>query len=349
MQQELLQYLRCPVTREPLELQVIDYAEKEYRGEKCTIIWNGLLTAGVWCYPIINGIPRLLVEAFIDYADFLKKNLTDFDDRRNRIFREYEGLVRSVVKKNSHTKKSFEQEWGLFDYEKDNTWDANPEQMVERFLTEVDETPESIRGKLIFDAGCGNGLLDQLIARLGCRMLAMDFSRSIERAFEKNNEPGAWYVQGDVQFPPVSFEEFDITHCSGVAVCTNNVELTLSGLTPTIKPGGHMSIWLYHPRKDFLHNTFNVLRKITSRLPIRLQYYLYLIFLFPPVYAIKRWKGVKQNKRELMVDLLDWLSPEFRWEVTHDEAEAMLAKREFRNRKVTTNELFGFNIIGTKK
>jgi hypothetical protein len=59
-------------------------------------------------------------------------------------------------------------------------------------------------------------------------------------------------------------------------------------------------------------------------------------------------KGNKQNKREMMIDILDWFSPEFRWEHAHDEAAAWYTKRNFHSTKVTTHELFGFNIIGVK-
>jgi SAM-dependent methyltransferase/uncharacterized protein YbaR (Trm112 family) len=347
MHEALLQYLRCPVTRLPLQLTIISKAEKEYLNEKISFISEGILTCNEWCYPVINGIPRLLIEAFIDYEDFLGKNLPDFDSRKEKIYANYDGLVKYVVKKNKRTKASFEQEWNEFDYENDTTWNANPTEMLDRFLKETDETKESIGNKLIFDAGCGNGLLDKLIADIDCKVLAMDFSLSIERAFAKNNNPNVWFIQGDVQFPPVPFNCFDIVQCSGVLICTDNAETSFSCLSPTVKSGGKLSVWLYHSRKDWLHNFFNWLRKYTSKLPLKLQYYLYLIFLLPPVSAIKKLKENKQNKRELMIDLLDWLSPEFRWEISHSVAKGWYSKRNFSNVKITTMEMFGFNIVGT--
>ena len=50
----------------------------------------------------------------------------------------------------------------------------------------------------------------------------------------------------------------------------------------------------------------------------------------------------------MMIDILDWFSPEFRWEHAHDEAAAWYTKRNYHSVKVTTNEVFGFNIIGIK-
>ena len=51
----------------------------------------------------------------------------------------------------------------------------------------------------------------------------------------------------------------------------------------------------------------------------------------------------------MMVDILDWFSPEFRWEHEHDEAASWFYKRNYEFVTVTTSDLFGFNITGIKK
>jgi len=350
MRDVLLDYLRCPVNRTRFNIQIINKSQKLYDGELVEIIKDGILfTDQEWFYPVINGIPRLTVEAFLDYEPFLRHHLPDFEERKKNILSKYGSMISLTTKKNSHTKKSFGQEWSIFNYEEDKTWNADADKMVQTFLDETDETKTSLKDKLIFDAGCGNGLLNQFIAQLGARIIGMDLSQSVERAFEKNSYRDAFFIQGDVQFPPIAFAQFDIVHSSGVLICTNNSELTFSCLEPCVKPGGKLSVWLYHPRKDFIHNLFNFIRNYTSKLPIKVQYYLYLFTLFPISYVIKRLKGNKQNKRELMIDLLDWFSPKYRWEHYHDEATAWFLKRNFSKIKVTTDILFGFNITGHKK
>lgn len=155
-------------------------------------------------------------------------------------------------------------------------------------------------------------------------------------------------MQGDVQFPPVLFNFFDIVHSSGVLIATNNTELSFSCIEPAVKKGGKLSVWLYHRRNDIIHNLFNQIRKITSRFPLRFQYYLYQFTIFPISFIIKKIKGNKQNSREMMIDILDWFSPEFRWEHDHEEARSWFYKRNYTNVKITTDELFGFNITGEK-
>ncbi len=348
MTTELLQILRCPVTREPLQLEVLSKGTKQYDGHEKEIILSGILRSSDCVYPVIDGVPRLLVEACIDYQEFLSKHMTNFNEVKNNFEIKYKGLLRFVLKKNKRTKKSFSQEWGLFDYEKDKVWDADQDGMLDRFLRENDESKETLKGKKIVDAGCGNGLLNQSIAACGAEIVGMDFSQSIERAFKQNNKSNAIFIQADVQFPPLAFDYFDIVHSSGVLICTTNSELTFSCLEPCVKQGGKISVWLYHYRDNAIHNLFNIVRNYTSKLPIKFQYYLYSCTLLPVSFVIKRMKGNKQNIREMMIDILDWFSPEFRWEHAHDEAAAWYTKRNYHAVKVTTNEVFGFNIIGVK-
>ena len=349
MLEKYLSFLICPVTGSDLRLQKISTKTKTFTKGEREIIIEGILFAGKdWFYPIIDGVPRLLVEAFLDYEEFLKKNLHDYEDRKQNLLKNYSALIDEVVKKNKRTKKSFELEWGLFNYDEDKTWELSGEDLLERFLKETDETKRSLDNKLIFDAGCGNGQLNQYIARCGAVIIGMDLSKSVERANANNKEENAFFLQADVQYPPLKPGQFDIVHSSGVLICTNNSELTFSKIEPCVKKNGKLSVWLYHPRKNFIHNSFNFLRKFTSKLPIKFQYYLYLCTLFPASYIVKRLKGNKQNAREMMIAIMDWFSPEFRWEHTHEEAESWFTKRNYNEVKVTTTDTFGFNITGKK-
>ena len=349
MLEKYLSFLVCPVTRSALRLHKISVKTKMFSSGEKEIINEGILFADKdWFYPVIDGVPRLLIESFLDHEEFLKANLSDHETRKEHLLKNYSEIIQQAVKKNNRTKKSFEMEWGLFNYDEDKTWELQGEDLLARFLKETDETKESLRDKLIFDAGCGNGQLNQYIARCGAVVAGMDLSRSVERAFLNNKEENAFFLQGDVQNPPLQFEKFDIVHSSGVLICTNNSELTFSRIEPCVKKNGKLSVWLYHPRKNLVHNSFNFLRNYTSKLPIKVQYYLYLFTLFPASYVVKKIRGNKQNAREMMIAIMDWFSPEFRWEHTSEEATTWFTKRNFSDVKVTTTDTFGFNIIGKK-
>jgi 2-polyprenyl-3-methyl-5-hydroxy-6-metoxy-1,4-benzoquinol methylase/uncharacterized protein YbaR (Trm112 family) len=350
MTESMLPLLRCPVTRSPLRLELIQSGKKLYNGIETTIIKDGILFSdSEWFYPIIDGIPRLIVEAVIDYSPFLSAHLPDFFQRREALISKHASLLAAVQKKNDRTKQSFAYEWKQFDYQQDRTWEADKPQMLHRFLTETDETAASISGKLIFDAGCGNGQLNQLIAAGGATVLGMDFSRSIEKAFNENTEANALFIQGDVQYPPVAFDTFDIVHCSGVLIHTNNTQQSFNCLVPCVKVGGKLSVWLYHPRKNAGHRFILLLRKMLARLPLRLLYWICKWILFPLAFILKRIKGNRQPARELMIDILDQFTPEFRWEHTHEEAMSWFEKNNFEETRVTTSNIFGFNITGKRK
>lgn len=349
MFESLLDIIRCPVTRSKLQLQVISKRKKKFLNEEREIVWEGILYGDDnWFYPIINGIPRLIVEAFDDYQEFLSKHVTDYAQRKNFLEENNHRFLKYVRTKNAHTKASFAQEWGLYNYETDKTWDLDAQGMLNRFCMETDETENSLKGKFVFDAGCGNGHLNIILANNGTPSIAMDFSLSIVRAFERNENPLAQFIQGDVQFPPVDFEKFDIVHSSGVLIATHNTELSFSCLSPCVKSGGKLSVWLYQPRKNFIHNLFNFIRNYSSKLPVRFQYYLYAVTLLPISFVVKRMKGNKQNTREMMIDILDWFSPQYRWEHEPSEAAAWYHKRNYSGIKVTHNNMWGFNIIGVK-
>lgn len=349
MDYNIVNMLRCPISKGIFSLQIIKESDRKFNGKDTRVIEEGILIAGDWMYPIIKGIPRLCVESFLDYELFLRNNLSDYESRKKKLYELHGDLIRKTIKKNKRTKESFSAEWNHYDIEKDNTWDAGGADLVNRFLTETDESLSSIKNKIVFDAGCGNGKLNCLLADKGVINFAMDFTTAIEKAYKYNISENVYFIQGDVQYPPFANDFFDIVHCSGVLIHTENTEFSFSCLTPFVKKNGKLSVWLYHPRKDLIHNTINKVRSVTSKLPFKLQYYLYLITIYPMSFVIKKLKGNRQNKREMMIDILDWFSPEFRWEHTHSEAASWFRARGFDNIKVTTESIFGFNIIGKKR
>ena len=349
MQEELVSLLRCPVSRSSLQLKVINRSQKHFiTGEESVVSEGILFSENHWFYPVIGGIPRLNVESFLDYAVFFTRHLPDYAQRRSTLETTYPGLLQYVLKKNRRTRESFTLEWSLYDYGSDRTWEAGGEELLERFLQETDETRDSIKGKYVFDAGCGNGQLNQYVAAAGATVIGMDYSNSVERAYQENKRREAIFIQGDIQFPPLAFGHFDLVHSSGVLIHTNNTELSFGCIEPCVKPGGKLSTWLYHPRKDRIHRLFIRIRRLMVPLPLRLKYFILLTIFYPAGYIVKRLKGNRQNKREMIIALMDQFTPEFRWEHTHDEAASWFSRRGYRNVKVTTTTIFGFNILGTK-
>lgn len=345
-----LEYMKCPVTRTDLRIEVKKTGRKMYEGVEEDYIEEGILYATEdWFYPVVKGVPRLTVEALFEYESFLQEHVDGFAAKKNHLLQKYGQVIRKAEKKNIRTRKSFAREWSFYNYDEDKTWGADREGMYQRFLDETVETTESLNGKLIFDAGCGNGLCDILLARKGARILAMDLGRSIERAFAYNDSKNVCFIQGDVQYPPVAFDTFDMVHSNGVLHHTNNTELSFACITPCVKEQGKVSIWLYTPRPALIDKILHIIRGYSSKLPLRLQYILYYIFIFPPSYIGSKLRGGKLNAREIMINIYDSLSCEFCWLHQPEEVKLWYAKQKLDRIDITATDRWGFNIIGIKK
>jgi len=342
--------LKCPLTKTTLRFELISEFDRTYNNIVTKEVKEGILFSDTgFVFPVIDGIPRMLIEAHLDYAEWFREHLPNFDTVKKELHSKYPGLIRHCVKKNRKTKQSFAFEWGLLNYEKqDKVWHDDEAGLENLFFNESEENATTLKGKRIIDVGCGHGLNARAIAKFCDNVVGVELGKSIENAYKNNSCENVWFAQADLQFLPFANHTFDILLSGGVLHHTPNTELAVCNVEPVLKPSGKLCIWLYHQQKSIIHNFLNNLRKLTSRMPIRLQFVAYLIFIFPVTYSFKRLKGRKLNWREEMIDLLDTLSPVYRNEHRHDEAASWLNKKGYTNIKVTTAGQYGFSIVGTK-
>jgi SAM-dependent methyltransferase len=350
MKESALKVLRCPISKEELNLEVFETEKRVYNGVEENEIKSGLLTSPIgFLYPIINGVPRLQAESFLEYADFIKAYKKDYQKVRENILTQYRDVVNLAIKRNKKTKDSFGMEWSIYRYNSDSTWGWNKDNRKERFLNEIQVSSDFLKGKRIVDVGCGNGVLTSGISEFGAETFGVDVSPSVEKAYINNTNPNVHYIQGDLQIPPFENNIFDLVYSTGVIHHTNNTELSFSCISELAKASGILYVWLYWPEKDVKHNALNLSRSFTNKLPIRVQYWLYLIFLVPQGLLKMRLKGVKRNWREQLINYFDVLSCEFRYEHTPKEVEVWYLKRNYTKPVVTIEEYLGFGIYGIKK
>ena len=351
MQYELLNYLRCPITKTELKFELISEFEKSYSNSTITEINEGLLFSETgFVFPIINGIPIMLLESIYDYADFLKKHLPGYQKLKDDLEASNKGLLNYCVSKNKKTKASFEFEWSFLNADKkDRVWHEDTSGLSSVFFIETGESFEYFIDKTIIDVGCGSGFMTSAIAGVSNLAIGIELSRSIENAFINNKTHNAWYIQGDLQFLPFDELSFDVLYSSGVIHHTNNTELSLSLIEPVLKNNGKICLWLYHSQKSKIHNFSLFLRKFTTRMPLKLCFVFLTVFVFPFTWLIKKLKNKKApNYREEIIDLLDGFTPEFRFEIPHDMAITWLIRRKYSNIKITSENQFGFSIAGDK-
>lgn len=278
-------------------------------------------------YPIIGGIPRLLTR---DTEAWVKKN-----------------------------QETFSLEWKMFRFGERN-WGQDIGYRMELFLKGMGVAPAELKGKLIYDAGCGSGLLSMELANtFGMEVVGMDLAFGIEQAYAYNTNPYVYYIQGSVLEPPLKQSSVDFLYCAGVLVAIPDPKEGFAALKQSLRAGGRYFIWMYHPIDEEHHpkdklkmSIYNWLReKVTSRLPIRFQYALYLSVI--PAYVLKRvvFNVFRSEKnmttwREKMQDLIDMFSAVYQHRFSEEEIIQWFMEEGLLHIKTAYREDYGFGTCG---
>ena len=280
-------------------------------------------------YPIVRGIPRFLPD---NLAADLKK-----------------------------AQETFSYEWKMFRFGERN-WGQDIEHRKSLFLDAMGASPEDLRGKLILDAGCGSGLLSMEMAKsFGMEVVALDLAFGIENAYKKNTNPYVYYLQGSVLSLPFRPQAFDRLYCAGVLVACPSTHEGFKSIVPVLAKDGRCFIWVYHPISKQYYPTehrklavYNWIRtRITARMPIRLQYYLYLSTL--PLFFVKQSMEIMLGKRpspltwrEKMQALFDFFSPLYQHRHEPAEVSSWFSDLGFNNVAVCNIGSQGFGVRGDR-
>jgi ubiquinone/menaquinone biosynthesis C-methylase UbiE len=257
------------------------------------------------------------------------------------------------------TQATFSYEWKMFRFGERN-WGQDISFRKQLFLRGMGVDPSDMRGKLIFDAGCGSGALSIEMAKsLGMEVVALDLAFGIENAYRHNDSPYLHFLQGSVLEPPLRTGVFDYLYCAGVLVACPDARAGFNAVIRTLKRAGRCFTWWYHPINPTYYPTawrkmtvYTWIREhITARLPIRLQYYLYLSLM--PLFLVKqsmeRLLGRRPNIRtwrEKMQALFDFFSPLYFHRYEPPEIVAWYHEAGFSNAEVAYREFEGFAVRG---
>lgn len=353
MQFELLRYLRCPVSKTELEFQLIEEFDKVYESSTVREIKSGLLFSSLgFIFPVIDGIPRMLVEAVYDYSSFLQQHILDLSNRLQQLEAAHGQLLQECVTKNKKTKKSFEWEWNFLDAEKkDKIWEKDITSLKDVFLSETGLTTKQATHQFSIDVGSGHGFMTKAIAdTTQMHTIGVELSKSVEAAYQHNQNSKAWFVQADLQYLPFAAHTFDLLYSSGVIHHTNNTFESLKRIETTLKQNGLLCIWLYHPQKNLYHTIALLLRKFISKLPIQLAFIIITLFIFPFTFLVKKIRKQRPvNYREELIYLFDSFTPEFRDEVPKEKAIGWLHNLGYQEINISTVDQYGYSIAAIKK
>jgi SAM-dependent methyltransferase len=234
------------------------------------------------------------------------------------------------------------------------TWGWTVDERVQQFLLETDIEPNMCNGKLILDAGSGNGQLSEALTRLGATVVALDYSTSVFGAERRRKAPNVHFIRGDLHAPPFDPNTFDIIISNGVIHHTPNTYKTFIQVAQLAKPGGRFYLWLYPKPERFLKRYLllpvgELLRTIATRLPRGPQMLKGYVFALMSLHKILgRHKDYPWPER--VVGAYDSLTPRWRHYHTPFDVSGWFFKNGFSSPTLTHWDTpYGFGVVATKK
>lgn len=270
MREKFLPFLSDPITHETFQLL-------SFQDEGAQVIAGVLSTSQSW-YPIINGIPRILIEDlktnllqihqnfFHQYKDQLPENA------RNEWQRAIDNIpdLDAFLKHQKKTAESFAYEWKYI-YKENNYEKSNFLHFLSPFIKGDD-----LRGKKTLDIGCGSGRFTKWAALSGTEVsFGTDLGETVEVAYAMTKDlENVCIVQADIYNMPFQ-QVFDIAYSIGVLHHLPEPKQGFSRLPKVLKPSGKMLIWVYNRRNNARALYFyEPLRSLLKKLPKPLLYKL---------------------------------------------------------------------------
>lgn len=326
MKDWLLDYLCCPSCGGMLAPQAF-----ERRG---TEVFAGVLSCGcgAW-YPVIRGVPRLL-DASLRH-DMTVRFLSDYRGvlDRARLARPSSPVMRPDQLVTLKTMRNFGFEWSKYARFGWDDAQYGLERTRRLFHLKSMFDPGELTGKVVLDAGCGNGRYTHAAAADAGRVIGVDVSDAVESA--AMNTAGmdqVQVVQADLQALPFRDHAFDAVFAIGVLMHTTDPRLALASLARTLAIGGELSVHLYGKGNVFYETADRLIRSVTTRMSLaHLERFTDLAFRVRGRIGGTPFRGLLHLVR---LDthphcIFDWYAAPVATHHTYDEVEQWLAEHRF--------------------
>ena len=235
MKRRLLDFLACPACGTDLSLS----AEKT---DGTQIAEGTLRCTGGHEWKITGGVPRFLAPA-AELNRLQQKTIRNFGD-----------------------------EWKTWD---DFGWENKEASKTtsDIFRYKVLVEPGELAGKVVLDAGCGNGRYTKAARDFGGEVIGVDLSDAVDVAYRNlKDDDKVYIVQGDLFKLPFKKKAFDFIFSNGVLMHTGDARRAFLSLVSHLKDDGSITVHLYHRGNPVYEFNDWWLRAITTRLPISTMY-----------------------------------------------------------------------------
>jgi SAM-dependent methyltransferase len=105
------------------------------------------------------------------------------------------------------------------------------------------EPLDSLKNKLILEAGSGAGRFTEILLKQGGNVHSFDYSSAVDaNAINNGDKDSLTLVQADIRKIPFEKNKYDFVICLGVLQHTPNPEESIKSLWNMVKPGGRLII-----------------------------------------------------------------------------------------------------------
>lgn len=256
MQPWLTDHLCCPETGDRLVLVPIETADGD--------VTTGLLVGERHAYPITNGVPRLLPDAFRFADERVRRHLDANFPRQAADLRA--GATEEGQRQVQH---SFGAKWNR---QPDWGHQGSTKEFAVRWNNERfgwDGGPR-VEGRFVLDAGCGSGICTRWFAEGNphCEVFGVDISNSVDAARDNLRAlPNVHIIQADLNRLPFSGLRFDYVFSNGVLHHTPSTEQAFRNIGRFLAEGGEMAIYVYRKKAAIREFCDDHVRESISPLP----------------------------------------------------------------------------------
>ncbi|HEX8128767.1 MAG TPA: methyltransferase domain-containing protein [Pyrinomonadaceae bacterium] len=354
MYTRLLNFLCCPHCQGSLEVFPLSTAPGS--PEEIT---EGLLSCtGAHWFPVVRGIPRMLPDALAEHWETLRPLLPEpLPSALQSVVETARSFAGEGVNYDRQTRENFSHEWDNHDLG-GTTWGMKLSDRVEWFFLNPLRIPaEELKGKVMLDAGCGNGSQSVAYTALGLEVIAVDLSSGLEHGQAyRHRHQGAdparvHFVQANLQQPPLKPATLDIIHSAGVLHHTPDTLQTFRTLRPLLKAGGTFYVWLYKYEK-LVTPVVDTLRTVTTRVPPRQFSKIADLMAVPFIGFCKAVNGLgvrkypTMSRREAALALMDIFGAPYAYYHTYEEVTGWYKAAGFTEMWPCNDDRRGFGVCG---
>lgn len=224
-----------------------------------------------------------------------------------------------------------------------------------RFFADTGWPPDSLKGKVILDAGCGAGRFTDVMAEAGATVIACDLSSAVLACRANADDPtdatpgrgDVAVLQADLLRLPLRERAFDAVHCAGVIQHTADPAAVMRALTRYVKPGGRLFFNFYEVDPLSRYQVIKyLLRRWTPGWPVRCLHVfceiLCALFFVPSLIMAKipvvrffnrflpicsvhpAGVGIGMQYTMTLLDTIDWYGPLYEQRQNHEEVATLL-------------------------